>query len=207
MHLRRRRRPRRQRLVGADGVRHHRQGRHGDRQDLGDQAAAAQGRDGPRHAGRSSAFYDSFDDRTFNNPLPWSQGPRRMGTDKNADVLWVGNSWGATLARIDTKTLRDDDRPVARTRRMQPYHIAVDKNHNVWGNMWTADRIAKLRPGQRQVDDVRPAGARHRNPPRLAARARRQDTQVIVPIYRASKMGVMTLRSEADIAALKAQAN
>ena len=28
-----------------------------------------------------------------------------MGTDKNGDVLWVGNSWGATLARIDTKTL------------------------------------------------------------------------------------------------------
>jgi hypothetical protein len=28
-----------------------------------------------------------------------------------------------------------------------------------------------------------------------------------VPIYRDSKMGVMTLRSEADIAALKAKAN
>ena len=27
-----------------------------------------------------------------------------MGTDKNADVLWVGNSWGRNLARIDTKT-------------------------------------------------------------------------------------------------------
>ena len=31
-------------------------------------------------------------------------------------------------------------------------------------------------------------------------------TKVIVPIYRASKMGVMTLRSEAELAALKAQA-
>jgi hypothetical protein len=31
-------------------------------------------------------------------------------------------------------------------------------------------------------------------------------TQVIVPIYRASQMGVMTLRSEAEVAALKAQA-
>jgi hypothetical protein len=28
-----------------------------------------------------------------------------------------------------------------------------------------------------------------------------------VPVYRDSKMGVMTLRSEADIAALKAKAN
>jgi len=31
-------------------------------------------------------------------------------------------------------------------------------------------------------------------------------TKVTVPIYRDSKMGVMTLRSEAEIAALKAQA-
>jgi hypothetical protein len=30
-------------------------------------------------------------------------------------------------------------------------------------------------------------------------------TKVIVPIYRDSKMGAMTLRSEADLAALKAQ--
>jgi hypothetical protein len=30
---------------------------------------------------------------------------------------------------------------------------------------------------------------------------------VIVPIYRDSKMGVMTLRSDADIAALKAKVN
>jgi hypothetical protein len=29
---------------------------------------------------------------------------------------------------------------------------------------------------------------------------------VIVPIYRASQMGVMTLRSEAELASLKAQA-
>ena len=31
-------------------------------------------------------------------------------------------------------------------------------------------------------------------------------TKVIVPVYRDSQMGVMTLRSDADIAALKAQA-
>jgi hypothetical protein len=31
-------------------------------------------------------------------------------------------------------------------------------------------------------------------------------TKVIVPVYRSSHMGVMTLRSEADIAALKAKA-
>jgi hypothetical protein len=31
-------------------------------------------------------------------------------------------------------------------------------------------------------------------------------TQVILPVYRTNQMGVMRLRSEADLAALKAQA-
>mgnify|MGYP003336437655 CR=1 FL=1 len=40
----------------------------------------------------------------FNFPFPWQQGPRRMGTDKNGDTLWVGNSWGGSLSKIDVKT-------------------------------------------------------------------------------------------------------
>ena len=31
-------------------------------------------------------------------------------------------------------------------------------------------------------------------------------TKVVVPVYRTNQMGVMTVRTEADIAALKAQA-
>ncbi len=49
-------------------------------------------------------FYKTFEQPDFNSPLPWAQGPRRMGTDKAGDVLWVGDSWGANLARIDTHT-------------------------------------------------------------------------------------------------------
>src|SRR3989441_12952888 len=93
------------------------------------------------------AFYDNFNELSFNSPLPWSQGPRRMGTDKNADVLWVGNSWGATLARIDTKTGQTSIIPFSDPA-YQPYHIAVDQNHNVWGNLWTADRLAKYDPAK-----------------------------------------------------------
>jgi virginiamycin B lyase len=150
------------------------------------------------------AFYDNFDGRTNNNPLPWSQGPRRMGTDKNADVLWVGNSWGATLARIDTKTGQTSIIPFP-DKSYQPYHIAVDLNHNVWGNLWTADRIAKYDPskGQWTMFDLPVRGTEIRH---VSLLERDGVTKVIVPIYRDSKMGVMTLRSEADIAALKAQA-
>src|SRR5262249_14429384 len=59
-----------------------------------------------RVTAEAQAVYEKVDDLSFNTSLPWSQGPRRMGTDKNADVLWVGNSWGGSLARIDTRTLR-----------------------------------------------------------------------------------------------------
>jgi len=151
----------------------------------------------------AKAFYDSFNDRTNGNPLPWSQGPRRMGTDKNADVLWVGNSWGATLARIDTKTLQTTIIPFPDPA-YQPYHIAVDQNHNVWGNLWTADRIAKYDPskGEWTMFDLPTRGTEIRH---ISLLERDGVTKVIVPIYRDSKMGVMTLRGEAEIAALKAQ--
>jgi streptogramin lyase/mono/diheme cytochrome c family protein len=149
-------------------------------------------------------FYEAFDDRTNGKPLPWSQGPRRMGTDKNGDVLWVGNSWGSTLARIDTKTLETKIIPFPSTT-MQPYHIAVDQNHNVWGNLWSSDEIAKYDPAANKWTmfelPVRGTEIRH-----VSLMERDGKTQVIVPVYRSSQMGVLTLRSEADIAALKTQA-
>jgi streptogramin lyase/mono/diheme cytochrome c family protein len=157
-----------------------------------------------RASPKDREFYEAFDDRTNGKPLPWSQGPRRMGTDKNGDVLWVGNSWGSTLARIDTKTLETKIIPFPSTT-MQPYHIAVDQNHNVWGNLWTSDQIAKYDPASNKWTmfelPVRGTEIRH-----VSLLERDGKTQVIVPVYRSSQMGVMTLRSDADIAALKAQA-
>jgi streptogramin lyase len=154
----------------------------------------------------AKAFYDNFDQLTVNNPLPWSEGPRRMGTDKNADILWVGNSWGSSLARIDTKTLRTTIVPFPDPA-YQPYHIAVDKDHNVWANMWTTDRIARYNPTTAEWTffdtPVRGTEIRHVSLLELPG----QDTKVTVPLYRNSKMGAMTLRTEAEIAALKAQAS
>jgi virginiamycin B lyase len=151
----------------------------------------------------SKAFYDSFNQLTNGNPLPWSQGPRRMGTDKNADVLWVGNSWGATLARIDTKTMQATIIPFPDPT-YQPYHIAVDQHHNVWSNMWTTDRLARYNPEKAEWTffdyPLRGTEIRH-----VSLLERDGVTKVIVPLYRDSQMGAMTLRSEAEIAALKAQ--
>ena len=148
-------------------------------------------------------FYENYNELSFNTPLPWQQGPRRMGTDKNADVLWVGNSWGSSLARIDTKTMQTTIIPFPDPA-YQPYHIVVDKNHNVWGNLWTADRITKYDPakGEWTMFDLPTRGTEIRH---ISLLEKDGVTKVTVPIYRDSKMGVMTLRSEADIAALKSQ--
>jgi streptogramin lyase len=148
-------------------------------------------------------FYENFNERTNGNPLPWSQGPRRMGTDKNGDVLWVGNSWGSTLARIDTKTLETTIVPFP-DKTMQPYHIAVDNNHNVWANLWTSDHIAKYDPiaGKWTTFELPVRGTEIRH---VSLLERDGKTQVIVPVYRSSQMGVMTLRSDAELAELKAK--
>ncbi len=151
------------------------------------------------------AVYEKFDELSFGSPLPWQQGPRRMGTDKNADVLWVGNSWGGSLSRIDTRTLEATIIPLPDPTSMQPYHIVVDKNHNVWGNLWTNDQILKYDPSTSKWTifelPVRGTEIRH-----IALDERNGTTQVILPVYRTNQMGVMSLRSETDLAALKTQA-
>jgi streptogramin lyase/mono/diheme cytochrome c family protein len=149
-------------------------------------------------------FYDNFSDVTNGNPLPWSEGPRRMGTDKNADVLWVGNSWGSSLARIDTKTLEARIIPFPE-KTMQAYHLTVDQNHRVWGNLWTSDRIVRYDPANSQwtMFDLPVHGTEIRH---ISLMERDGKTQVIVPVYRASQMGVMTLRTEAELADLKSKA-
>jgi streptogramin lyase len=148
------------------------------------------------------AFYETVSDLGFNAPLPWSQAPRRMGTDKNADLLWVGNSFGGSFAKIDTKTSATTIVPLPDPT-MQPYHIAVDSAHNVWGNLWTSDRIVKLNPGTSAwtVFDLPVRGTEIRH---IALLERGGKLSVVMPVYRTNQMGVLTVRSEAELAALRA---
>src|SRR5260370_42411725 len=92
-----------------------------------------------------------------------------------------------------------------RDKGMQPYTIGGDKKENVWGNLWTSDRIVRFDPAAKKWTafdlPVRGTEIRH-----ISLMERDGKTQVIVPIYRASQMGVMTLRSEAELASLKSQA-
>jgi streptogramin lyase len=139
----------------------------------------------------------------FNTPFPWSHGPRRMGTDKNADVLWVGNSWSGSLARIDTHS--KDVSFVPLPPNLQPYHVAVDSRHSAWTNLWMTDRVARLDPstGQWTVFDLPTRGSEARY---VSVDERDGVTRVVLPSFRTRKVAVMTLRSEADINVLKEQA-
>jgi streptogramin lyase len=150
-------------------------------------------------------FYETYNQPDFNSPMPWAQGPRRMGTDKNADILWVGNSWGANLARIDTRSNETTYVPLPGGQ--QPYHVTVDRNHNAWTNIWGGDRVLRFDPKTSSwtAFDLPTRGAE----PRYVSLLERDGapTQVVLPYFRARKVAVMTLRSEADLQALKAQAN
>jgi len=139
-------------------------------------------------------FYKTYSQPDFNNPPPYAQGPRRMGTDKNADVLWVGNSWGASLARIDTRTREVSYVPLPG--RMQPYHVHVDSKHRAWTNLWGADRVMRYDPagGAWTAFDLPTRGAE----PRYISvhEAGGEPVRVVLPYFRARKIAVMTLRGD-----------
>ena len=127
-----------------------------------------------------------------------------MGTDKNADVLWVGNSWGGNLARIDTKTSAVSyvplpDRTAAALPDRGRFHAPA------WTNMWTADRVARYSPttGQWTIFDLPSRGTEARY---ISVDERDGRINVVLPYSRTCKIAVMTLRSEADIEALRKQA-
>src|SRR5205823_14618933 len=82
---------------------------------------------------------------------------------------------------------------------------AVYSQHKVWGNLWTSDRLFKFDPAASKwtMFELPVHGTEIRH---ISLLERDGKLQVIVPVYRSSQMGVMTLRSEGELAALKAQA-
>jgi streptogramin lyase len=149
------------------------------------------------------AFYDSHGAPDFSNPAPFAQGPRRMGTDKNADILYVGNSWAGTLAKINTHTQELTTIPLPAYRK--PYHVAVDSEHNAWLNIWMTDEVLKYDPAKNTFTayDLPTRGSEARY---VSLFEKDGKTQVVLPSYRTRKVTVMTLRSEGEVAAAKAAA-
>jgi streptogramin lyase len=126
-----------------------------------------------------------------------------MGADKNGDVLWVGDSWGGNLARIDTKTGEVSFVPLPGAQ--QPYHAVVDSKHRVWTNAWMTDQVLRYDPASKTwtTFDLPTRGGEVRYVSLLEQDGK---MQVALPYFRARKVAVMSFRSEDDLAALKAQA-
>jgi len=149
------------------------------------------------------AFYESAGAADFSNPAPYAQGPRRMGTDKNDDVLYVGNSWAGTLTRVNTRTQETSTIPLPALRK--PYHVAVDSKHNAWLNIWMTDQVLKYDPAANTFTsfDLPTRGSEVRY---VSLYEKDGQMKVVLPSYRTRKVTVMGFRSEADLQATKAQA-
>ena len=91
-------------------------------------------------------MYETFQPPDFNTPFAWAQAPRRMGADKNGDYVWIGNSFGGNLAKINIHTKEITLVPLPNPEAHQPYQVSVDKDHNVWTNLWSTDKVAKYDP-------------------------------------------------------------
>jgi hypothetical protein len=129
----------------------------------------------------------------------------RLGADKDGDYVWVGNSFGGTLGRIDIRTKEIKLVPLPNPEAHQPYQVQVDSKHNVWTNLWSTDKVARYDPGKGQwtLFDLPNRGTEARY---IAIAERDGKLEVILPYYRTRKVAVMTFRSEAELTALRAQA-
>jgi len=84
------------------------------------------GADGAVHARATQMFAMSGSD--FNTAAPWTEGPRRMGADKDRRLrLGVRLDGGANLAKIDIRTQKVTIVPLPRPDALQPYQAAVDQ--------------------------------------------------------------------------------
>jgi streptogramin lyase len=128
-----------------------------------------------------------------------------MGADKNGDYVYVGNSFGGTLARINIHSKEMTLIPLPNPEAHQPYQISVDKGHNIWTNLWSTDKVAKYDPSNEQwtLFDLPTRGTESRHISLLEREG--QPLRVVVPYFRARKVGVLTPRSEAELVALKKQ--
>jgi streptogramin lyase len=80
------------------------------------------------------------------NTVPYGQQPRRLGADKRGDSVWVPNNAGNNVAKINIHTLETKYYPV----QGNPYFVTVDKDSNVWTNLFADAKVARFNPRTEQ---------------------------------------------------------
>jgi streptogramin lyase len=148
-------------------------------------------------------FYDEVGALKWShiNTVPGAIGPRRLGADKNGNVVWVPLYHAASIAKIDIKTRKATYYPLPFD--STPYFVVVDKNHVVWTNLLTDDRVARFDPKTEAWTFYRlpTHGCETRN---LAVDDVRGD--VWVPCIKASKIVRLQFPTAAQIQALRTAA-
>jgi streptogramin lyase len=135
------------------------------------------------------------------NSVPGAEAPRRLGADKKGNVVWVPNYLGMNLARINIRTHETKYFPLPL--QGHPYFSVVDKNHNVWSNLMTDDRVVRFDPKSEQwtIFQLPSLGCEPRN---IAVDDNRGD--VWVPCCRTSRVVRLQFRTEKELQALKQSA-
>ncbi len=143
-------------------------------------------------------FYESVGALSWGgiNSVPGAQAPRRLGADRNGDTVWVPNYLGMNLARINIRTHETTYYPLPING--NPYFVVVDKDHNVWANLLSDDRVVKLNPATEEwtIYQLPSIGCETRN---IAVDDLRGD--VWVPCARTSRVARLQFRTRADVAA------
>jgi streptogramin lyase len=123
-----------------------------------------------------------------------------MGGDKNpgGEFVYVGDSFGGNLARINIKTNKVDLIPLPDPQSQQPYQVTIDKDHNVWTNLWSTDAIAKYNPATSQwtLFDLPSRGTETRH---ISLLEKDGKMQIVLPYSRTRRVAVMTVRSEDEM--------
>src|SRR6266513_2644600 len=168
--LRRGRRSRRQRLVGANGYGYRLQGRRRRRQDDRDQDARRQGRSPVRRGPR--LLRNRQRPGLQRSPALVARSAPHGHRQKRRPA--VGGQFVRLVVGEDQyEDSRDDDRPAAGSRDAGVSHRRRQQAQRV-GQPVDRGPHRQARSGHQHVDHFRSAGARYGNPPYRAARARRQ---------------------------------
>jgi len=128
------------------------------------------------------------------NTSPFLQvGPRRLAADKTGDSVWIAEHFANRIAKIDIRTRKITEYPMPHPY-MQPYAIAVDKDHMVWTTSITSDRIVKFDPATEKFTeyDLPTRGTESRH---IYADNRTDPPTIWIPYDRTNKIARMQFRS------------
>ena len=162
----------------------------------------------PPRPSRSDGLLTAEDRRMYahgvpidNVSVPWAEGPRRLGADKNGDLVWMCDYWGNNLAKIDVHSMKVTMYQFPRPD-VAPYDAVVDSRHNVWVNLTQAGSIAKFDPKTEKWTEffLPTLGTETRH---ISILERNGRIQLGLPYSRVSKVARMEIRTEAELQALR----